>query len=348
MSEYEFKSNSWGEHWVECKMTRKPKKITATRFGAVLGLNPWKTPFETWCEITRVYEKPFEDTIYTKAGKIIEPKIIKYLKDRYFLDIKSPSEVYGERYFDITKGDFYPLKKMFGGMWDAIGDDIIVEIKTTKRAEDWIDDIPIYYKLQAALYAWLSRKENVWVVCAFLDEDDYINPQAFEPTIKNTIIRNFRIVEEFPKFEHDYLIPAMDWWDKYVEGSVSPSFDEKKDKEILDALRTAYIDPDADVMTIIQQIEDAQAILDENKKQMDKVEKTIKTLKDKLKKVMMEGMSDQDTKANIVGNNYSFILSKTTKTDVDKKALERDGLLYKYQTNKVEYRLNVAVNKGGK
>ena len=348
MSEFEFKQNTWGDHWVECKQTRKPKKITATRFASILGLNPWKTPFESWCEITRTYEKPFEDNIYTKAGKVIEPKIIQYLKDRYFLDIKSPSEVYGEDYFQKTHGDFYPSNPIFGGMWDAIGDDIIVEIKTTKRAEDWIDSIPIYYKLQASLYAHLSHKENVWLVCAFLDDEDYLCPQNFEPSVKNTIIRNFRMSEEYQNFEHDYLISARDWWDKYVEASSSPNFDEKQDKEILDALRTAYIDPNADVQTIIQQIEDAQQILDENKKQMEQVEKNLKLLKDKLKKVMLEGMTEKDTKANIVGNNYSFTLSKTTKSDIDKKALEKDGLLYKYQTQKVEYRLTLATRKEGK
>ena len=28
---------------------KKPKKITATRFATILGLNPWSTPFEMWC-----------------------------------------------------------------------------------------------------------------------------------------------------------------------------------------------------------------------------------------------------------------------------------------------------------
>ena len=56
---------------------KRPKKLTATRFATVLGLNPWSTPFEVWCEITRTYQKPFEETIYTAAGKTIEPKHIE-------------------------------------------------------------------------------------------------------------------------------------------------------------------------------------------------------------------------------------------------------------------------------
>ena len=55
---------------------KKPKKMTGTRFASVLGLDKWNTDFKTWCAITRTYEDPFTDNIYTIAGKTIEPKII--------------------------------------------------------------------------------------------------------------------------------------------------------------------------------------------------------------------------------------------------------------------------------
>lgn len=34
---------------------KRPKKLTGTRFATILGLNPWSTPFEIWCEVTRTY-----------------------------------------------------------------------------------------------------------------------------------------------------------------------------------------------------------------------------------------------------------------------------------------------------
>ncbi len=30
---------------------KRPKKLTGTRFATILGLNPWSTPFEIWCEV---------------------------------------------------------------------------------------------------------------------------------------------------------------------------------------------------------------------------------------------------------------------------------------------------------
>ena len=77
---------------------KRPKKITGTRFATILGLNPWAPPFEAWCDMTRTYSDPFEDTQYTLAGKAIEPKVIAYLDKRYFFGrgmLKTPEEWFG-------------------------------------------------------------------------------------------------------------------------------------------------------------------------------------------------------------------------------------------------------------
>lgn len=87
---------------------KRTKKITGTRFATILGLNPWSTAFEMWCAITKTYEKPFEDTIYTVAGKTIEPKQARYMEQSYGMDIVRPSDVWGEDYFNKTWGDFFP------------------------------------------------------------------------------------------------------------------------------------------------------------------------------------------------------------------------------------------------
>mgnify|MGYP000831940223 FL=1 len=100
---------------------KRPKKLTATRFATVLGLNPWSTPFEVWCEITRTYQKPFEETIYTAAGKTIEPKQAQFMKKSYFMtNIVTPTDIYGEDYFNRTYGDFFKDEPVFGGMWDYL------------------------------------------------------------------------------------------------------------------------------------------------------------------------------------------------------------------------------------
>ena len=95
-------------------LPKSNKKLTATRFATILGLNEYATPFEAWCAITKTWEKPFEDSIYTIAGKIIEPKICDYLRNHYFMDIKSPTDVYGADYFK-KHGAIFSQMKMFLG-----------------------------------------------------------------------------------------------------------------------------------------------------------------------------------------------------------------------------------------
>ena len=172
---------------------KRTKKITGTRFATILGLNPWSTEFEMWCAITKTFELPFEDTIYTIAGKTIEPKQAEYMKKSYGMELISPTDRYGADYFNKTWGDFFPDSPHLGGMWDFLGVDedgkvdTVLEMKTTKRIEDWQNDVPEYYALQAALYAYLLGVDNVIMVASFLDEKDYADPSKYVPNIKNTI-----------------------------------------------------------------------------------------------------------------------------------------------------------------
>lgn len=77
---------------IQIEPPKKTKKITGTRFATILGLNPWSTEFEMWCAITKTYEEPFEDTIYTVAGKTIEPKQADYMKKSYGMSTRTTYE----------------------------------------------------------------------------------------------------------------------------------------------------------------------------------------------------------------------------------------------------------------
>ena len=206
----------------------KPKKITGTRFAAIMGLNKWTSPFNAWCAITRTYEEPFEDTIYTIAGKTIEPKQAEYMKTAYFMsNLITPTDVYGEDYFKKTWGDFFRDTPIFGGMWDYLLVDkegkpqTVLEMKTTKRSEDWVEDVPEYYALQAALYAYLLGVDDVIMVCSVLGEKDYDDPAAYECKAENTFVRPFKVSERYPNMKKT-ITQVKKWWKTHVEGGVSP------------------------------------------------------------------------------------------------------------------------------
>lgn len=334
---------------IQIPVPKKPKKLTGTRFATILGLNPWATPFEVWCEVTRTYQKPFEDTIYTIAGKTIEPKQAEFMKKSYFMPkLVAPADIWGKDYFKKTWGDFFPERKIFGGMWDYYlpGADgkatAVLEMKTTKRAEDWEDDIPEYYALQAALYAYLMGIENVIMVASFLEESDYAHPEEFVCTVDNTIVRPFNLHERYPNFGRDYIQPAIEWWNEYVETGISPMYDEKKDAEILTALRTNGVTPDTSLEDMVREAEALKAKLDAAKAAIAEDEDRYKVLSDAIKAEAVSKFRDGDKKVTISGGRYRWNVSRTVTTKVDRKALERDGLLdEKYLKKEESYRMTL-------
>lgn len=310
-------------------LPKSNKKLTATRFATILGLNNWATPFKAWCEMTRTYEEPFEDSIYTIAGKTIEPKICEYLRSRYFMDIKSPTDVYGADYFRKTWGDFFPDEDAFGGMWDFKGEDFVVEVKTTKRVEDWKDkngkvEPPIYYKLQACLYAYLLGFEDVVMTCSFLTPSDYEDPDAFVPTADNTVVIEFNLHEAFPTFEETYINPALEFWNKHVLTGISPDFDEKKDADILKELRKNTVDlsSDKDLTKMLNEADRLRSQISKAELKLKPKKERLKTIEDAVKVVLKDRFRETDKTVEVTGKSYNWSLTKSVKETVDKKAVK--------------------------
>lgn len=81
------------------------------------------------------------------------------------------------------------------------------------------------------------------MVASFLDEKDYKDPAAYQPTASNTITVEFKVSERYPDFA-DKVAAVEQWWVDYVDTGISPEYDEKKDAEILAALRTNTLSPE--------------------------------------------------------------------------------------------------------
>lgn len=326
------------ENRLQVAPPKRTKKITGTRFATILGLNPWSTDFEMWCAITKTFELPFEDTIYTVAGKTIEPKQAEYMKKSYGMELISPTDRYGADYFNKTWGDFFPDNSHLGGMWDYLGVDedgnvdTVLEMKTTKRIEDWQDDVPEYYALQAALYAYLLGVDNVIMVASFLDEKDYADPSKYVPNIKNTITVEFKVSERYPDFAKKVQY-VEEWWEKHIDTGISPCFDEKKDAEILKALRTHNLTPDTDIEALIKEAEGLKAEVDKATAAISDKEKRLKEVNEIIKEHAMKQFREGDKKVEVKGATYCWTISRSDpkpKTVYNEDAMKTDGVYDKY------------------
>lgn len=336
----------WQDKSIIVDPPKRPKKITGTRFATVLGLNPWSTPFEIWCAVTKTYEKPFEDTIYTIAGKTIEPKQAEYMKKAYAMtNLVTPTDIYGEDYFKKTRGDFFRDVDIFGGLWDYLlyedgKPTTVLEMKTTKRSEDWANGVPEYYALQAALYAYLLGVDDVIMVCSFLEAKDYEHPENFVPSAKNTIALDFKVSERYPDFA-EKIAWVTDWWNTHVVTGVSPEFDEKKDAEILKALRTNNLTPDTDMDALIVEAEILKAEVDKVTAALADKEKRLKEIGEIIKEHAVSQFRDGDKKVEVKGKTYTWTIARSETTTFDKDAMKADGVLDKYQKKSTQFRMTV-------
>ena len=354
------KTVEWIGNTIKVELPKKLKKISGTYFPTVVGVDPWKTPFEAWCKSTRTWESPFEGNKYTNAGEIIEPKVFEFLRTSMGFGnrVVTPTDHYGKDYFKKTWGDFFPESKVFSGMWDAlIKDDngnteYVVEIKTVQvdgrsgSLEDrWKDgEAPHYQALQASLYAYLLGVDKVMMVAVALEDKkgDYEHPEQVTPSFANgnVYIDEFKVSERYPNFDM-YIEKATAWWNAYVLSGNSPEYDEKKDAEILTALRTNSVDT-TDLKSLFQSAEKLKAEIEEVSSTIAAKEKELKVILEQIKNLALVQFREGDTKVSLKGDKYVWVLSKTTSTDIDKESLKADGLFEKYSKLKTNYRLTTS------
>ena len=229
-------------------------------------------------------------------------------------------------------------------MWDYLLFDenkkpvTVLEMKTTKRAEDWAKDIPEYYALQAALYAYLLGVDDVIMVASFLSDKDYKDPSQFIPSAKNTITVPFKVSERYPEFKKP-VKKAEKWWKDHVETGIPPAFDEKADAEILKELRTNTLNPESDIEALLREGEELKAEIDRLSAPIEPLEKRLKVVTDIIKQHALAQFRDGDKKVSIRGEKYEWNVSRSETSEIDKDGLKADGLLAKYTRAKVSYRI---------
>ena len=282
-------------------------RISGHRMATVLGLNHFATPFQAWAEITKLLKVPFEENKYLIMGKVAEPKIIDYVRDK-FPNVMSMEEYYGNAIDDYRYNNFKYDSKIFGGMFDFVCTKndkktitLIGEIKTSGKPELFQNNnIPQEYLLQAALYAKLKGLDKVLFVISIVNEEDYMHPEMFVPTDENTTLIVKKLDDLFFEIDGEYcgiddcMRKAEEFWNNYVLTGISPEFDEKLDKEYLDIIRASKPSNDNDLSTLcLEGIRLAREINElKTTSGLSAKEKELKTIEKAIKEVMINSNLD--------------------------------------------------------
>lgn len=347
----------YGENNKNIILSEPPKqklRITGHRIASVLGLNQYQTPFGAWCEITKLVKLTFEDNKYTIAGKAIEPKLIDLARKK-FPNLMSIEEYYGNNIDKYKWNNFIDDSNIFGGIIDAVAtkEDLktltmIVECKTSSKPYLWENNqVPIEYLLQGCEYSYLKKLDRVLFICAFLQENDYNHPEMFVPDEENTIMVVKKIKDVRISMPNGDLITFEEaieycekWWNTYIETGISPEFDEKKDKQYLDIIRTSQPINDSSIEDLCDYAKDL-AIEIANIKESSGItskEKELKIVEDNIKKALMETLKEGELKASC----KQYKLSGTKSIKFDEKAFKADHPKEydKYSTESVTFRLS--------
>lgn len=229
--------------------TWKPKKISGTKIGGILGYSEFATEFKIACEIAGIYPGDKANK-YIDAGNILEPVLRNYLGRSCTKMLCGPLGLSPESKAAVEQPvekemcgyDHFHDNKLFGGMVDgyilADGKRIaVLEIKTSHDIDKWKDEngniakIPMGYMLQACLYAELSKLEKVVFLVGFLTETEVNRPNSWAPSENNTFILVVDKMDMKP-----YMEKAEAWYKEYILNGYTPQWTDK-DEEVLRYIR---------------------------------------------------------------------------------------------------------------
>ena len=101
-----------------------------------------------------------------------------------------------------------------------------------------------------------------------------------------------------------------------------PEFDEKKDAEILKALRTNTLNPDTDIYELVSKAEALKEEIESVTATVADKEKELKKLTDQIKAYAQSQFREGDKQVEVKGSRIVFTLSKTVSNKFDEKAFK--------------------------
>lgn len=303
------------------------RKITGTTFGAVLGHNPYMSPFEAACRLLGLIDEDISDKPAVRAGRELELPIIRYLDCAY--DAKFvPDEELGfsprDGPHDSWVSDFDD--PIFAGHIDGMviqdGKDYILEIKTARDPAAWENGVPQHYRDQVRLYNhFLTDQDYAYVGVCFVDESAYSDPTAWIPSYKNTALLVMDTEREQTARDLDY---ARSWYAAYIERGMTPPYNPNipRDVAIWDFLEgvaagSGSIADDVDRLAELEiRIKEHDAEIDDERKEAEELRKRIK------EHLVHNGLGFLDSGSS----KYVASIREQKRTKIDKDLMIQDGL----------------------
>lgn len=298
-------------------------KITGTTLSAVLGNNPWQTPFSVACRLLGIYEDDISDNPHIKAGVVLEPIIMGYLNNSGRLPNRQAEEIFGAREGNHEEWTQDFDHEVYGGHIDGMTPDgAIVECKTTTNPSAWLKgEIPEHYWIQASLYAKFLNTDTIHFTVGILTQENLNNPYTFTPDEDNVKVYTVGLHPDID----DIMQRGIEWYNDYLKDHRTPipDLNNDTDSRILNQL-FAQTCSEEEITSILESYESIIAKVDALTKEIKELESSAEGYKSQL----VTYMEAHGTKIKSKKYRYQVTLSSRKTADAD--ALKRDGLFDSY------------------
>ena len=155
-------------------------KLGGSDIATILGINPYKSKFTLWLEMTGQKEKDKVDNPAVEWGNILEPVIREKFKRETGFKVFKNNFVLAHDKLDwmVANLDGEVLDPYFEGRG-------VLEIKTTneRNKKDWEEGCPIYYMSQVQWYLGVTGYQYAYIVVLIggstfkyflIERDDYL------------------------------------------------------------------------------------------------------------------------------------------------------------------------------
>lgn len=130
------------------QVANRKRGIGGSDAAAVIGLSPWRTPYDVWAEKSGL-AAPFEGNEHTRAGELLEPVILQMYANRTGNEVRKPIGEDGAPLTLFHREHDFILCHPDGLVVDS---ERLVECKNTKSDYEWgpegTDQIPISHLIQ--------------------------------------------------------------------------------------------------------------------------------------------------------------------------------------------------------
>jgi putative phage-type endonuclease len=182
--------------------------IGASEVGAVLGVNPWRSPADVWLEkVGRA--QPFEGNAATYWGNRLEELVAQEYAAQTGRKVRRLNYTLRR---GVLIGDLDRLVHADDGTLPAVRNQVrtdrALEVKTARDRSLWADGIPLAYEAQGLTYMHLADSlQVVDFATLFLAERDFqIMP----------LLRDQAAIEEI-------VARCEEWWQRHIVGNTPPA-----------------------------------------------------------------------------------------------------------------------------